>query len=212
MEIDNLFEIGMANVKFTEYLRANMRYPKLANGSSRFYIVPLSIEISESGNLDLIVYSKAPGPIREKFKYTEAKEFVDTAISLVQSFEDWVPNKVDGKTQKTKREVQISFFYHKRLFEDEELILNPDTRPIFSNKEDRRYQYVVEGRFGCDGVGAILVVIDEAGNPQDIECLWGMGKTNCIVLENEFLSLGPWEPATLNGEKVKSHMVMPIYA
>lgn len=70
---------------------------------------------------------------------------------------------------------------------------------------------IIQGKYGSDGIGSILTIIDEMGNPSEIKCLEAHGKTNCKIVENEFLKLGKWNPAIKDGKSVKSQVLLTIY-
>ena len=210
MKIENWKEIGFATINFNEHLRNQLFYPKIEPGDDRFKVVPIDLTIGADSEIIKIELSKTPTALSNKYQYTLHPKFVDEAIKAIASFDKWVPNKINGDYQQTRKYLNISFFYHESILVDSDIYLNPDTRVSYPNKTDK-YQLIVEGRHGCDGLGTILTIIDELGNPNDIRCLESHGKTNCEIVISEFLKLGKWKPAIQDGKSVKSQLSLTIY-
>ncbi len=78
--------------------------------------------------------------------------------------------KLRGVPGKQERVFQFIFFYHLATLTDPRVILNPEIRAKYANKTSS-YEYTIQGKVGCDGIGEIIAVIDEDGTPTHVECL-----------------------------------------
>lgn len=212
MKSDNSKEVFEAQNKFLEFVRASIKYPVQRNQQNRLLIVPLDFVISKKGEIISVEYSTEPRPKQMfgEFKYISEQKYLDHAKYLINSYNGWIPNKNDGKYQVTNRFLPIQFYYHKNIFTESNIVLNPDIRAYYPDKS-RRYRYLIYGEFGCDGTGEILAVIDKEGNPKLVECLQTNGKTNSLIVKSNFLSLGKWDPAIHKGNPVDSFIHLTIY-
>ncbi|MFM9950033.1 MAG: hypothetical protein ACKV1O_19010 [Saprospiraceae bacterium] len=211
MMTENWEEIRNSKINFQEHLRSTLIFPKIEGIQNRLLVLPLDVLITKEGNLASIEYSKSPPAMDRMFRYKYADQFLIEAKKVFATFADWVPDKVAGEYQETRRYLPIHFFYHLATITDPRVILNPEIPAKYVNKT-RDYEYTIQGKFGCDGIGEIIVIIDEYGNPKHIEYLSVVGKTNYQIIEEAFLQLGNWEPAKDQGKSVKSQVVLTIYA
>lgn len=210
MSNDNWKEIWESDIAFQEHLRSSIQYPKWSDPLSRFLIVPIDLVVAANGNLASFNYATNPIKIGEKYKYTKNAEFVNIAFQIISTFNNWVPNKIDGIYLETKKYLNIRFCYHEQIFKDHSIVLNPDYRPNYPNK-NRAYEYTIQGKYGCDGIVEFLVIVDKNGSLIALECLNANGKTNCQVAEHQLLKLGKWEPAMHQNKKVSTQMEITVY-
>lgn len=208
--MENWKEVGESLIKFDEHVKQSIIYPSVDDPNSRFHIVPINIFISKNGNLDHIECNNNPPPPVGMSMYNYDSCFVQAAFKVIESFKQWVPEYKNKQYQFTKKYLPIQFYYHKNVFTDTTVILNPDKRTRYP-QINRKYEYLINGKFGCDGIGYILAIIDETGMPYSLECLHTVGKTNAKIVQQEFLSLGNWEPALLHGKAVKSTLHTTVY-
>lgn len=211
MFAENWEAIRDSEINFQEHLRSTLIFPKIEGIQNRLLVVPIDLLITKEGILTAVEYSKSPPAMDRIFKYKYADQFLIEAKKVITTFDDWVPDKFAGEYQETRRYCPIHFFYHIATLTDPRVILNPEIRAKYENKT-RDYEYTIQGKFGCDGIGEIIAIIDEDGNPKHIEYLSVVGKTNYQVIEEAFLKLGSWEPAKDQGKSVKSQIVLSIYA
>lgn len=208
---ENWEEIRNSKINFQEHLRSTLIFPKIEGIQNRLLVLPLDVLITKEGNLASIEYSKSPPAMNGMFRYKYADQFLIEAKKVITTFADWVPDKVAGEYQETRRYLPIHFFYHLATLTDPRVILNPEIRAKYANKTSS-YEYTIQGKVGCDGIGEIIAVIDEDGTPTHVECLSAVGKTNYRMMEKEFLQLGNWEPAKDQGKSVKSQVVLTIHS
>jgi len=211
MFAENWEEIRDVRINFQEHLRSTLIFPKIEGIQNRLLVLPLDVLISKEGILTAVEYSKSPPAMDRIFKYKYADQFLIEAKKVFATFDDWVPDKFAGEYQETRRYLPFHFFYHMATLTDPRVILNPEIRAKYVNKTSS-YEYTIQGKVGCDGIGEIIAIIDEDGRPTHVECLSAEGKTNYRMIEKEFLQLGNWEPAKDQGKNVKSQVVLTIHS
>jgi hypothetical protein len=218
MDNNNFRDVYIAQCKFGTFVRNNLRFPEIQNVYERSFCVPLSFIILPDGKTDDIIYD-ASGQRKQRMfssrietKFTGKPEFEIAAIEVVKSYKGWIPFSLNGEYVEKRMQVKIYFSYHTQYIENigETIVLNP-TKRAQPPENNRSYEYLIEGIYGCDGIANVLFIIEKNGELTYFECLGAEGKTNCQNMISELLSLGNWTPAENNGVSVRSQMELLLY-
>lgn len=210
MKIYNWKDIYNSLIEFGEFVGQNIVYPELDDWEDRFRDVPLEIMIDEKGRLLSAVYQEMKTDLHNSWVHPWQQEYINEALRLAHSFEGWVPKEVEGGYEKTRRIIPIHFHYHRHSLQRDDVVLNPDVRPLCLDTS-RRYESIIQGKHGSDGDGMALAIIDEDGWPDHVEAYRIQGKTNDAVIEGDLKSFKNWRPAVYNGQKVKSQVVLRLH-
>lgn len=195
---------------FQEHVRANIQYPIVKKSKKRFYTVPLELVFGDSNALKQIdYYDSRTAPLTLE-NTTNDEEFIKLAKNIVKSYDHWNLERKEDNQIEQRTIVTVDFNYHLQSLTTNDVTLNPDKNADLQTKGDT-YKRTVLNKFGCDGVGRILAIIDEKGIPTDLDCFHTVGKTNKDRIIKAFLELGKWNPAIKNGAVVKSQIEIVLY-
>lgn len=199
---------------FSSYCSEHQRIPLTITEDTRKSVVPMVFTIHKNGSVSNVRFNSNWKNLYDYVKINDHPDFINESIRLIKDFNDWEyfsPFPIGYSDFRHEMAVVPSYFCHQAYFDAKsQIVLNPEI-PAFYDGDVRKYEYTIQGKYGCDGIINMIVIFEIDGTISNMEYLSGQGKTNFEYAVNALKRLGRWRPAEHNGVPVRSQKALTIY-